>query len=84
VGTLADNIKDAIRDERYVFGVHANLRLRQRQIMGWQVVSGIDGARVLDERPDSEPNAVVEFEQFLADGDDGEGRLGADCRIANC
>ncbi|MGD0387334.1 MAG: DUF4258 domain-containing protein [Tepidisphaeraceae bacterium] len=68
MGVLAENIRQAVRDERYVFGSHADERLRERRITGWQVVGGLDNAKLLRERSDAVPNPVAEFEQFLADG----------------
>ena len=68
MGSLADNIREAVRDERYVFGVHADQRLRERRIPSWQVIAGVDTATVLRERPDATPNPVAEFDQTLPDG----------------
>ena len=68
LGALVDNIRDAVRGERYVFGAHADERLRERRILGWQVLAGLDGAQVVCERPDGQPNPVVEFEELLPDG----------------
>jgi hypothetical protein len=68
LGALADNIRQAVRDERYVFGIHADERLRERRITGWQIVDGLDTANILKERRKVSPNPVVEFEQMLADG----------------
>ena len=68
LGKLAEDIRSAVLAERYVFGVHADERLRERRILGWQVVAGVDAAKAILERPDSTPNAVVEFEQVLPDG----------------
>ena len=68
MSALADNIRQAIHDERYVFGAHADQRLRERGILGWQVVAGMDTAKVIRERPNNIPNPVVEFESILPDG----------------
>lgn len=68
MGALADNIRQAVREERYVFGAHADERLRQRRIMGWQVVGGLDAAMLIRERSNAAPNPVAEFQQTLADG----------------
>ncbi len=68
MGDMADNIRRAVRDERYFFGAHADQRLRERRIMGWQLVSGLESARLIRERPKASPNPVAEFEQILADG----------------
>ena len=65
---LTGNIRRAIRDHRYVFGTHADERLRERRITAWQVVADSDSARVIRERPDAVPNPVVEFDQLLPDG----------------
>jgi len=65
---LARQIFDAVRDGRYVISRHANERLRFRRIAAWQVISGIEDATILDERPKAEPNPTVELEQRLADG----------------
>jgi hypothetical protein len=68
MGSLADNIRKAIAAERYVFGAHADQRLRDRRIMGWQVVSGMDDARLIAENADGSPFPTANFEQELADG----------------
>ncbi|MGD1278000.1 MAG: hypothetical protein ABR964_12360 [Tepidisphaeraceae bacterium] len=68
MGALADNIREAVRNERYVFTVHANQMLRKRRMVAWQVIAGLDAAKLARERPDAAPNPVVEFDQVLADG----------------
>jgi hypothetical protein len=68
VGALADKIRKAVRDEQYVFGAHADQRLRERRIVGWQVVEGLDTASLIREREDATPNSSAEFDQILPDG----------------
>ena len=68
MGQLADNIRKAVRDNRYVIGDHADERLKERRIMDWQVIAGLEDARLLTEREDSLPNPTAEFEASLADG----------------
>ncbi len=68
MGALADSIRRAVREERYVFGAHADQRLRERRIPGWQVVAGLESGKLVQERPGAAPNPVVEFEQTLPDG----------------
>ena len=68
MGALADSIRVAVRDGRYVFGIHADQVLRDRRIAGWQVVAGLEDAALLRERPRATPNPVAEFDQILADG----------------
>jgi YD repeat-containing protein len=68
MGILAENIRRAVREERYGFGYHAQRRLRERRITGRQVVQGLEEAKLLAERADGDPLPVAEFEQELADG----------------
>jgi hypothetical protein len=68
LGSLAENIRQAVREERYIFGSHADERLRERRIMGWQVIEGLDAAKLIRERARSMPNPIAEFQQILADG----------------
>jgi hypothetical protein len=68
MGVLGDNIRKAVGDGRYAFGSHANIRLRQRRIMGWHVVAAMEGSRLVVEREDGAPFPVAEFEGYLPDG----------------
>jgi hypothetical protein len=68
LGVLADTIRKAVHDERYVFGAHADQRMRERRILGWQVLASLEVARVIAERSDAIPNPAVEFAQLLPDG----------------
>ena len=65
---MFDRIRNAVATERYVFSDHADNMLRERGIMHWQIVAGVEGARVLSERPQTQPNPTVELEQTLPDG----------------
>ncbi len=68
MGQLFENIKQAVRQERYVVSDHADERLRERKIELWQVVGGVEDGKLLMERPNETPLPVVEVEQLLADG----------------
>lgn len=68
MGRLFNNIRNAVEGDRYVIGIHANQRLRERSIPAWQIIGGLSSGRLLLERPHDEPNPVVEVEQLLADG----------------
>jgi len=68
MGALADNIRRAVREEQFVVGDHADERLKERSIVDWQVVAGLEKAKLLLERSDGEPHPVAEFQEELADG----------------
>jgi hypothetical protein len=42
--------------------------MRERRILGWQVVAGLEAAKVIAECSDASPNPAAEFEQLLPDG----------------
>lgn len=66
--TLFEEVKQAVVDDRYMIGRHANERLRDRRIAAWQIISGVESSTLLAEIPAAQPNPVVEVEQLLADG----------------
>ncbi len=68
MGQLFERIREAVDDERYVIGVHAAQRLRERRIPQWQAVAGLADGVLITERPRSKPNASVEVKQPLPDG----------------
>ena len=68
MGQLFDDIKRAVRAERYVISDHADERLRERKIELWQIISGLESGKLLQERPRSTPLPTAEVEQLLADG----------------
>jgi len=47
MGELADNIRKAVREERFVVCEHANKRLRERRMMIWQVAAGLEKSKLL-------------------------------------
>ena len=42
--------------------------MEERGLLEWQIVDGIDGAKLLLERLGDRPNPAIEVEQVLADG----------------
>jgi hypothetical protein len=56
------------RTRRALIGAHADQRLRERRVVGWQVVDGMEMGRLIRERPDASPNPIAEFDITLADG----------------
>ncbi len=68
MATLFDEIRDAVDDERFIVGNHADERLRQRRIELWQVLAELDEAILVEERPLDAPNPSIVLEQSLPDG----------------
>jgi len=68
VGALFDQIRRLVAAEKYLVGLHASERLEERGIMEWQAVAGLENGELIVERPDDEPNAVVEVRELLPDG----------------
>ena len=65
---LVEQIRKAVRQGEYLVGAHARLRLRERRIALWQVESGLEGATIMEVRPDDEPNPSIVVEELLPDG----------------
>jgi hypothetical protein len=65
---LLNKIRQAVGDDRIIISNHADDRLRERKIELWQVVSGVEHAILMKERPCARPLPVVEVRQLLADG----------------
>ena len=68
MGKLFDTIRRLVAEEKYVVGEHAVQRLEERNILEWQVVSGLEDGTLLLERPKDEPNPIVEVQERLPDG----------------
>jgi Domain of unknown function (DUF4258) len=68
MGDLFDKIIEAVQQERFVVSNHADDRLRERKIVVWQVISEIDHAIIVEERPHDTPFPSAIVEQFLPDG----------------
>jgi len=70
MGLLFDTIRQLVAEEKYVVGLHASERLEERGIMEWQAVAGLQDGKLIAERPDGDPNPVVEVRESLPDGTD--------------
>jgi hypothetical protein len=66
--SLHQRIRNFVRDGRYVVGQHASERLEERGFLEWQVVAGLEDGELLVERPDAEPNPMIEVVELLPDG----------------
>lgn len=69
---LFDKIREAVRDDRYLVSWHADERCEEREVAAWQVVAGLEEARLERERPASKPNPSIVVRQELADGTEVE------------
>jgi hypothetical protein len=68
MGKLHQRIKRLVSEGKYLVGEHASERLRERGILEWQVVAGLDEGELLDERPRARPNLAIEVRETLPDG----------------
>jgi hypothetical protein len=64
MGQLFENIRRLVAEEKYVIGQHASERLEERGTMEWQAVVGLDDGEMIVERPDADPNAVIEVRDY--------------------
>jgi hypothetical protein len=67
-GRLFERVRSAVANDRYVVGWHADERCEEREVTIWQIVSGLEQATLVRERPRSKPNPSVVVRQLLADG----------------
>jgi len=65
---LFESIRHAVQKNRYLFSLHADDMLRERGIVHWQIIHGIDSGHLIVARRDAQPNPIAEIEQILADG----------------
>jgi hypothetical protein len=72
MGRLFEQIKQAVREDRFLVGWHADERCEERGATDWQIVSGLETAELVRERPRSKPNPSVVVRQVLADGNEIE------------
>jgi hypothetical protein len=68
MGTLFNNIIQAVEADRFIVSNHADDRLRDRMIELWQLTSSLHDAKLISERPSDTPNPSVVLEQTLPDG----------------
>jgi hypothetical protein len=72
LGKIFDEIRAAVRDERYLVSWHADERAEERGITAWQIVTELDRAELVRERPRSKPNPSIVVRQTLIDGTEVE------------
>ena len=72
MGRLFEQIKRAVRQDRFLVAWHAAERCEERGVTDWQIVSGLREAELVRERTRSKPNPSVVVRQFLPDGSEVE------------
>jgi hypothetical protein len=65
---LFSNIRSAVNEDRFLVSWHADEQCEEREVTVWQIVTGLEDAELLRERPRSKPNPSVVVRQILADG----------------
>lgn len=65
---LWEKIRSAVANDRFLVSWHADERFEEREITDWQVITGIEEAEIVRERPSSKPNPSVVIRQWLEDG----------------
>jgi len=65
---MFQQIRELVTAGDYVVTKHAAERMRQRGIMAWQAVVGLDDGELLLERPRDNPFPVIEVRESLPDG----------------
>jgi hypothetical protein len=72
MGEFFGRIVAAVRDDRFLVSWHADERCDERQVAAWQVVAGLENARLQCERPRSEPHPSIVVREELVDGTEVE------------
>jgi hypothetical protein len=70
---LLEEIRRAVAEGRVVATMHGNERLRERGVMFWQVIAGLEAGHLIAERAADVPLPSIEVQQRLADGTDVHG-----------
>ena len=68
MGEILDEIRVAVREDRWLVSWHADERCEERRVTIWQVVAALEHARLVEERPRTKPNPSVLVREVLADG----------------
>ena len=68
MGKLFDRIRSAVRDDRFLVSWHADERAEEREVAVWQLVAGLEEAKLERERSASKPHPTIVARQQLPDG----------------
>jgi hypothetical protein len=69
---LFEKICKAVREDRFVLSFHADERCEERGVSPWQLVVGLEDAKLVRERPRSHPNPSIVVLTSLEDGSEVE------------
>jgi hypothetical protein len=59
MGRLLDEIRAAVRQDRWLVSWHADERCEEREVTVWQVVAEVGHAELVEECPETTPNPTV-------------------------
>ena len=68
MGKLFDKIREAVANDRFVVSWHADERCEERGVTAWQLVAGLQDAKLVRERSRSKPLPSVVVCSELVDG----------------
>lgn len=68
MNSLFETVRELVRADRYLVGLHASERLEERGTLECQAVGGLDDGVLALERPRSQPHPAIEVRQSLPDG----------------
>ncbi len=72
MGKLFERIRAAVRDDRFLVSWHADDRSEEREVAVWQLVAGLEEAKLERERPASKPHPSIVVREELVDGTEVE------------
>lgn len=68
IRSLSETIRELVREQKYVVGLHASERLEGRRIMKRQAVNRLLDGEWLREQLDARPNPAIEAPELLPTG----------------
>lgn len=72
MGKLFEQIRQAVKEERFWVGWHADEKCEERGVSEWQLIANLETAELVRERPRSKPHPSVVVRHVLVDGSEVE------------
>lgn len=72
MGKLFGQVRSSILGGEFLVSLHAEERCEERGVTAWQLVADFENAKLVRERPASQPNPSVVVTQLLVDGTEVE------------